>query len=338
MSHDIGSQGTPPTDSPGPGRSSRDSLGRALALGLCLVFLLAMGGWFFFERFGTATPPRASAAVPAAPAPLSVPAVPPNVRATVVEVVGSVERTHEGKWEALRVGHELAPDDSVRTGPGARVDLKVGDEASRLSIPERSEVRVGEVTRAVHTIELQRGRIDVDYARREDRVLRVHSENGTVAETRAARFTMLRNGAMVAVATRGGSVNLSSAGVTVQVGAGQQSVVIDGAKPLDAEPIPLEVLLKVASTASAQDTLCVSLSGKVRVGTEVFVEGEPAQVSSDGSFRADVPRREGLGQVKVVAREPGGEIQEVMMACRPARQRAGSRQAESVKFRWGGSL
>ena len=61
------------------------------------------------------------------------------------------------------------------------------------------------------------------------------------------------------------------------------------------------------------------------------VEGEPAEVSSDGSFRAEVPRREGLGQVKVVAREPSGEIQERMMACRP---RAGPPQAESVKFRW----
>jgi hypothetical protein len=186
----------------------------------------------------------------------------------------------------------------------------------------------------VHTIQLQRGRIDVDYHDREDRVLRVRSENGTVAETRAARFTMLRNGAMVAVATRGGSVNLSSAGVTVQVGAGQQSVVLDGAKPLTAEPIPLEVLLKVASKASTPDSLCLSLSGKVRVGTEVFVEGEPAEVSSDGSFRAEVPRREGLGQVKVVAREPGGESREKMMACRPPRARAGPPQAESVKFRW----
>ncbi|MFY0568135.1 FecR domain-containing protein [Archangium lansingense] len=309
---------------------SKDSLGRALALGLCLVFLLAMGGWFFFERFGAAPPQRARPVVPASAESRPVPAVVPDVRATVVEVVGAVEWAHDGKWAAVQVGHQLAPDDSVRTGPGARVDLKVGDEASRLSIPERSEVRVGEVTRAEHTIQLQRGRIDVDYLGREDRVLRVWSENGTVAETRAARFTMLRGRAKVAVATRGGSVNLSSAGVTVQVNAGQQSVVFDGAKPLAAEPIPLEVLLKVASKASVADSLCVSLSGKVRVGTEVFVEGEPAEVSSDGSFRAEVPRREGLGQVKVVAREPSGEIRERMMACRP---RAGP-PAESAKFRW----
>jgi hypothetical protein len=312
-------------------RVVRDSLGGALVLGLCLVALLTLGGWFFFERFGALAPPRVPPLESPAAGARSVPALVPDVRATVVKVVGLVEWTHDGKWEALPAGRDLAPDDSVRTGPGARVDLRVGDETSRLSIPERSEVRVGEVTRALHIIQLQRGRIDVDYHGKADRVLRVRSENGTVAETRAARFSMLRHGAMVAVATRGGSVSLSSAGVTVQVDAGHQSVVFDGARPLAVTPIPLEVLLKVAAKASASDALCLSLSGKVRVGTEVFVEGEPADVSRDGSFRADVPRREGLSRVKVVAREPGGEIREVLLTCRP---RAGPRRAESVKFRW----
>ncbi|MGZ3460008.1 MAG: FecR domain-containing protein [Archangium sp.] len=313
---------------------SRDSLGRSLVLGLSLVSLLALGGWFVFERSGMAAAPRTAAAAVLPPqASRPVPVVVADLRATVVEVEGTVEWGHGEKWRALHVGDALAPDDSVRTGSGARVDLRVGDEASRLSIPERSEVRVGEVTRAVHTILLERGRIDVDYRGREERVLRVRSESGTVAETRAGRFTMLRNGPMVAVATRGGSVSLSSAGVTVQVGAGQQSVVFDSAKPLAAEPIPLEVLLKVAAKASADDSLCLSLSGKVRAGTEVFVEGEPAEVAPDGSFRADVPRHEGVSQVKVVAREPGGETRESLLACRP-RAHAKPQEAESVKFRW----
>ncbi|MFY0575572.1 hypothetical protein ACN28S_15475 [Cystobacter fuscus] len=100
-------------------------------------------------------------AAPVAPAPEPVVEVAP--RARVVEVVGAVERTRGEAWMELRVGDSLAPDEAVRTGPGARVDLQVGDEASRLSIPERSEVRVGELTRDVHTLNLERGRIDVDY-------------------------------------------------------------------------------------------------------------------------------------------------------------------------------
>jgi FecR protein len=315
---------------------TRDTLGRSLALGLGLVVLLALGGWFVFERFVATSRPAAVVVVAPPPEVRPAPVVVPEVRATVVEVVGAVERAHGEKWVELHVGDALAPDDAVRTGPGARADLRVGDETSRLSIPERSEMRVDEVTRDVHAFQLARGRIDVDYGAREDRVLRVRSENGTVAETRAARFTMLHNdnGAMVAVATQEGSVSLSSGGGTVQVGAGQQSVVFDGAKPLAAEPIPLEVLLKVAAKASKQDALCLSLSGKVRPGSQVFVEDMPAEVSRDGSFHADVPQREGRSKVRVVAREPGGGTREMLVACRP-RARAGLSRADSVKFRWG---
>ncbi len=311
----------------------RDTLGRSLALGLGLVALLALGGWFVFERFVARSAPAPVVVVaPPREAP-PVPVVVPDVRAKVVAVVGEVERTRGEEWVELRVGDSLDQDDSVRTGPGARAELWVGDEMSKLSIPERSEVRVGEVTRAAHAFQLSRGRIDVDYRAQEDRVLRVRSENGAVAETRAARFTMLQNGVLVAVATQVGSVGLSSGGGTVQVGAGQQTVVFDGAKPLDAEPIPLEVLLKVAAKDASQDSLCLSLSGKVRPGSQVFVEDAPTEVSRDGSFHADVPQREGRSKVRVVAREPGGGTREMLVACRP-RARTGPRKAPSVKFRW----
>jgi hypothetical protein len=318
--------------------ASRDSLGRALVLGLSLVVLLAAGGWFVFERFGAAAPRPVMDAAPAPPPQARpTPVVVPDVRATVAGVKGTVERTHDGEgWVELRVGDELEPDDSVRTGPGARAELRMGDESSRLTLQEHSEVRMGVMTHTGHALRLERGHIDVDYQGREDRVLRVQVENGAVAEAREARFTMLRRGTVVAVTTQGGSVNLSSAGATVQVGAGQRSVVLEGARPRAAEPIPLDVLLKVAAKASAGESLCLSLMGKVRVGTEVLVEGEPAQVSEDGSFRANVPRREGLSQVRVLAREPGGATREMLLACRPpGRTRSPPPRTESVKFRWG---
>jgi hypothetical protein len=302
---------------------------------MSLVVLLAAGGWFFFERFGTA-PPRPVVAVAVTPSLESRPApvVVPDVRATVAGVKGVVERTHGEKWVELRVGDALEPDDAVRTGPDSRADLRMGDEASRLTLQEHSEVRMGRLTRTGHALWLERGHIDVDYRGQKDRMLRVQVDNGAVAEAREARFTMRRRGTVVAVTTQGGSVNLSSAGSTVQVGAGQRSVVLEGAKPLAAEPIPLEVLLKVASKSSASESLCLSLMGKVRVGTEVLVEGEPAEVSVDGSFRANVPRREGRSQVRVLAREPGGATREMLLACRPA-ARTEPPRAESVKFHWG---
>jgi len=310
---------------------AKDSLGWALALGLGLVTLLAAGGWIVFERFVATAPPPVM--VFTSPPVGSAPVVVSEVRATVVQVVGAVERTRGEQWVELHVGDALDPDDSVRTGAGARAELRVGSEASRLTIPERSEVRVGEVTRQKHAFQLERGSIDVDYQAEADRVLRVGGDDGTVAETRGARFTMLRNGARVAVVTRGGSVRLSSDGASIEVGPGQQSLVFAGTKPLAPEPIPLEVLLKVAAKAASTDTLCLSLSGTVRPGSEVLVEGEPAEVSREGSFHADIPQREGLSTVRVLAKEPGGATREMLVACSP-RAKTASRTRERVKFRW----
>jgi len=304
-----------------------DPLGQAMALGLGGALLLAATGTWLLLRHEAA--PLVQAEPPRVP-----PVAEEAPRARVREVVGVVQRGHGELWVTLGAGEVLEPEDSVRTGPGARVDLWVGDETSRLSLPERSEVRMEEATRAVHTIRLERGRIDVDYREQRARVLRVHAQGGVVAETRAARFTLLRRGAMVAVVTRGGAVDLSAEGATIQIGAGQQGLVFEGARPLGPEPIPLEVLLRVAANAPAGgQALCLSLLGEVRAGTEVWVEGVPTEVSREGAFRADVPRARGRVQAWVVAREPGGATRELSMPCRSG-ARAGAGRVDSVKFRW----
>jgi hypothetical protein len=311
---------------------SRDALGWAVALGLGVVVVFTAFGWIIFERFvEVPTPVVANVQARSVPSSEPPPVVVQDVQAIVIAVVGMVERTEGEDWVEVRVGDVLGMDDSIRTGVGSRADLQVGDEASRLSILERSEVRMGEVTRAAHAFWLARGRINVDYRGQGERVLRVQGGEGAVAETREARFTMLRSGAMVAVATHVGSVRLSSAGGMVEIGAGHQSVVFDGALPLAAEPIPLEVLLKVAAQASAREAVCVSLSGQVRPGTEVFVEDEPAEVSQDGRFSMEVPLRKGRSEVKVLAREPGGATRETLLACR---EQAGAGPPQRVKIRW----
>ncbi|ATB32773.1 FecR family protein [Melittangium boletus] len=309
-----------------------DPLSRAMALGLGAALLLAAAGAWLLSRHEADAPAPLVLAEP----PPAAPGVEEAPRARVLGVVGVVQRGQGERWVALVVGEVLDPEDAVRTGPGARVELRVGDEASRLSIPERSEVRMEAVTRAVHTIRLERGRIDVDYREREARVLRVHAQGGVVAETRAAHFTLLRRGAMVAVVTRGGTVDLSAEGATIQIGAGQQGLVFEGARPLGPEPIPLEVLLRVAANAPASgEALCLSLRGEVRAGTEVWVEGAPTEVSREGTFRVDVPRARGRLQVSVVAREPGGASRELSLPCRSGvRAGAGASRVESVKFRW----
>lgn len=310
----------------------RDGFRRALGLGLLLVVLLVGGGGFIFERYVEAPPaPVSLHPLEVEPLPPMQVEPPPATRATVVALVGTVKRARGADWVSVHVGDELAPDDAIRTAPGARADLQVGGEESRLSLPERSEVRVGEVSDQVHSFELAQGRLQVDYRGGEERrVLRVESE-GAVAETQAARFTMLRSGAMVAVATEVGSVKLSVAGASVRVEAGQQAMAFNGAKPIGPEPIPLEVLLRVAEQTPRKQTLCLSLTGQVRPGTEVLVEDEPAEVSPEGHFRVDVPRAAGRHKVKLVAREPGGAVKETLLAClsRTVPEKA------TLRFQWG---
>jgi hypothetical protein len=49
----------------------------------------------------------------------------------------------------------------------------------------------------------------------------------------------------------------------------------------------------------------------------VLVNDEPVPVDGDGRFMREVPAREGLSQVPVVAREAGGKTRAVNVACRP---------------------
>jgi hypothetical protein len=309
----------------------RDGFRWALGLGLALVVLLVGGGLFIFERFVEAPSLPVSlqpeVLEPAAPVQGEPP---PAARARVVGLVGSVKRAQGTDWVAVNVGDELSPDDAIRTAPGARADLQVGGEESRLSLPERSEVRVGEVSHRLHAFELARGRLQVDYRGQDTRVLRVQSQDGAVAETQGARFTMLRSGALVAVATEVGSVKLLAAGVSVQVEAGQQAMAFNGARLVGPEPIPLEVLLRVTERAPRKKTVCVSLEGQVRPGTEVLVEGAPAEVSPEGHFLVEVPRAVGRDTVKLVAREPGGLVKEDLLACLSRTVPEKTR----VKFKW----
>jgi hypothetical protein len=319
---------------------SRGGLGRSVVLGLVLVALIAGVGWVVHERFVAPPPeppPSARVTPPAVPVPV-VPAVEPAEPAltvvSVLDVEGSVERGQGEAWSPLRVGDRLAGSDSIRAHAGGRAELRVGDEDSQLTVLEGSEVRVEEVTRAVHAFRLKRGRLKVDYQPRGERLLRVESEGGAVAETRGARFTVLRSGIAVAVVAEEGAVNLTAAGNSVRVGAGEQSVARDGEGPSVPVSIPREVLLRVARR-DGRGATCATLKGQVRPGTEVFVDGASAAVNREGHFQVRVSSPKGREGVRVEAREPSGRVKEKLIACLPPRgkPRAGEDEA-TVRFDW----
>lgn len=306
------------------------TFGRSVGVAVALVVALGLGAALLFERcVGGPTPEPA----PAAPAPAAAaPARPESAEALVTAVQGQVEVSPAGgsSWRQLRAGDRLTVAESLRTGAAARADLQVGGEDSRLTVTEGTELTVRELTRAAHAFRLKRGRLRVDYAPDGARVLRVETEDGAVAETRGARFTVLRSGATVAVATEAGTVDLAAGGAHVTLGAGEQAVSADGEAPEAPRPIPLDVLLRVARLAREGSGACVVAEGTVRPGTEVWADERPVPVGRDGRFRLEVPRRAGLARVRVRAREPGGLERVEDVPCRPEDRPAKA----DVRFRW----
>src|SRR5438105_15569015 len=271
---------------------------------LCVVLA---GAWWIFSRsvYSGATELRAAVNVPS----------PTRAEEAIVEAVtGSVQRNNaHGPWVEVIAGEHLRADDSLRTGKGARTDLRIGDR-SRLTMAESSQLTIREITQRVHRFQLERGRVKADYKPDNQRVLRIESAGG-VAESHGARFSMLSTGTAVAIATDDGAVTLRSNDKAIEVAAGKQAVVVEGQAPAAAEPIPATVLLKVANAAVATDGVCATIDGVAPPGTEVTVDGVAAEVAVDGRFRVPVAHAADGREVLVALRDASGHEETRRVRC-----------------------
>ena len=146
-----------------------------------------------------------------------------------------------------------------------------------------------------------KGSVDVEV---EGSDAKAHSQGGHFFVTADGR-------GVVAVAAVTGSVNLTSHGKKVEVKPGEISKAAAGDLE-DASPALRRVLLSVRwpqERATSKDT--VPVSGKVEAGSRVFIQGQPVPVEPGGSFRADVPLRDGKQTVAVVAIDPMGRRKQV---------------------------
>src|SRR5438067_6963603 len=267
---------------------------------ICAAFALSCG--------------RSTANVPA-PIAVSGPLPPgvPQVRATAVVISrkGKVElqRGTEGGWADAQVGDRLAPSDALRTQAG---EAEVGVTGVKMRVHEASAVRLkdakdswlrAQVRGAVESeVEPGTGSVDVEV---EGSNARAHSQGGHFFVTADGR-------GVVAVAVVTGSVNLTAHNKQLEVRAGTVSRVAGGALE-DASPALRRVLLSVRwpeERATSKDT--VPVSGKVEAGSRVFIQGQPVPVEPGGSFRADVPLRDGKQTVALVAIDPLGRRKQVV--------------------------
>jgi hypothetical protein len=227
-------------------------------------------------------------------------------RVVVVEVNGKVERRSErGPWQPARIGDNLGRMELIRTGEGA-AKLQVG-ERSRLTVQRSSELSVREITDVTHRFRLEQGRLSVDYREDGKRVIQIEGKGGkTVARAKAARFSVLGTGKTVAVATETGVVDLSSAGSTVKVAEGQQSVVVESKPPAPPSSIPKEVALKVARASVPSSRSYTILRGITQPGNRVLLEGRPIAVDDRGRFSVKVPLKPGTNSIELTTEDASG--------------------------------
>ena len=298
------------------------SSNRKLMVGVVLIILVVVGGAYaVFEMVLRPPPP-----VPEVVAPVvvveeakdaSVADAPERQNAVVLTVEGGVEKVSKtGENSVVRAGDTLAADDSLRTDTRGRAELAIGD-SSKLTVTESTELKVRELTRAVHQVQLKRGRLVAKYGADGERVLRIEDEQGTaVAEAKSATFSILSNGQALAVATETGTVNLGAAGKNVDVGAGQQAVAQRGEAPSAATAIPASVLLKIARAGLVDSSLCTVVEGTVDQGSLLEVDGLAVPVDARGRFTAQVPRRAGQRVARVSVKDASGRMKEQQVACR----------------------
>jgi len=106
----------------------------------------------------------------------------------------------------------------------------------------------------------------------------------------------------------------------VEVREGQTAAVRQGNAPSDPEPIsavPIPLLLKVAAAIpSENEELCTRVAGTAQSGSEVLVDGVPADVDREGRFSMTVPRKPAdKTEVLVAMRDAAGREQSRTLPC-----------------------
>jgi hypothetical protein len=249
-----------------------------------------------------------NAPAPVAPPPVAAPqpaAAGPAFTLVASKGVVEVRRGQGGPWATAQVGDRLSQSDAVRTNDDGEADLQ--SDSVKIRVQQRSHFTVKTLNEKLVRAQLT-GRMESDVAEGQA-ALEVESESSkAVARSEGGRFTVVsdRRG-VVAVASVTGSVDLSSAGKSVKVNAGEVSHSKPGVAPTAAKKALRKVLLAVdwpGQTETRERTFKVG--GKVEPGTQVSVGDQVVDVAPDGSFEADVQLRRGKQKLAVTAVDVAG--------------------------------
>jgi Glucodextranase, domain B/FecR protein len=234
-----------------------------------------------------------------------------NAAAVVTAKNGKVQvlRAVDGTVAEAKVGDRLSVRDALRTDVG-EADVAVDGirvrlhEGSRLELKQVGKQNLRARVRGSVESEVERkGKLDVEI---ENSDAIAHSDGGHFFVTADGR-------GIVAVASVTGTVNVSGGGRSIDVNKGQVTRVTKS----DPRPsVPVEALRRVLlnvqwPTQRETNKATLPIAGRVDPGSRVFVQGEPVTVEEGGTFRAEVPLRQGKQKIAVVTVDAMGRRKQV---------------------------
>jgi hypothetical protein len=227
----------------------------------------------------------------------------------VTSVSGTVELKRATQPPTpLHVGDELASDDVVHTEEGS-AGLDVGGVAE-VEVAPRTQVAVGELSEQLKRVKLRDGRVSA-VVHASGGGFEVEAQDGqAVARALKGEFAVQASGSHVAVATRAGEVTLAAHGKSVQIGAGQISVVAAQAPPSAPSEIPPSLYVKLTSShppeQRARDTV---VKGTTTPGAVISIGGVRAVADATGEFTAKVALKEGANDLVIESEDALGRKQ-----------------------------
>lgn len=223
---------------------------------------------------------------------------------TLDTVSGVVQRVDDqGRAVEAQAGEILRPRERVVAGEGGRAVITLGPD-SRLTIEERSTVRVVSADARGVQLELEGGRVQAT-VRPGGRKVGIGA-GGRNISAEDADFDIVRgeDGTIGVEAGRGSVELLGFAGVE-RLSAGDRLVAVDGGAP-QVTPASEELLLSVAWPDGARTRAStVEVRGRTEPGARVLAKGAAGNVEgradANGDFVLSVPLEEGENTVNVEA-------------------------------------
>lgn len=236
-------------------------------------------------------------------------ATPPiALTANVFELDGVAEvyDSKSGRWRPLTDREQLADDAVLRTQRG-RVSLRIGD-AIEVDVSPFSQFRLKELTNRLSRVRLEQGLVTANVTPSEESEL-VMQVLGSEVEARSkdGSFAVLRGQqGHATVASKRGTVTVQSAGSSVVISQGEQSVVAPGEAPTTPTLIPGELLIKLTQGQNKKLRYrSTRVDGETSPGAVISVNGVETTATT-GHFSVNVPLNEGNNSLTVISRDALG--------------------------------